>query len=285
MVSVVIPFYSGLDWLKEAINSVLNQTYQNIEILVINDGSRENINELLDLYGSSAKIISKVNGGPASARNLGIEKSTGKYIAFLDSDDLWLPDKLSKQIRIMELSHLIWSQHSYEMFWDDNDQTKLINTKSYSGNVYRDCFISLKIQTSCVVVLRKFLMDNNIRFPLEKRYGQDGAFFRQVAKKYPLGYIDGVYSRFRMRGANAGFRAKVQLNDKASIFSEIKTDKDVLNLLPNTIVFAYKVSNIFNKWINYIDQKYVSNDKIIEIIAKIVYFFPYAIFRCYAKKS
>src|SRR5690606_30977259 len=107
--SVVIPFYSNVNWLMEALNSVQEQSYKNIEVLVINDGSKENVSLIKDKYDMDLRIINKENGGPASARNLGIEKSSGKYIAFLDSDDIWLPDKLQRQIKFMEEKNSIWS--------------------------------------------------------------------------------------------------------------------------------------------------------------------------------
>lgn len=285
LVSVVIPFYSGLNWLKEALTSVVNQTYENIEVLVINDGSKEDINAVAEIYGHDVKIINKANGGPASARNLGIEKASGKYIAFLDSDDLWLPDKLTNQISEMELNDYVWSQHSYEMFWNNSDKTKVVNTKIYHGYVYRDCFISFKIQTSCVVVLRKTLIENNIIFPLERRYGQDGAFYQQIAKSYPLGCIEGVYSKFRIRGSNAGFRAKVQIDSKALTWEEIKKKKDVLIILPDLIIFSYRVSYVFSKWVNYINRKFVKEDKHIELLSKVMYAFPYALFKIYARRN
>ncbi|WP_027308882.1 glycosyltransferase family 2 protein [Caloramator sp. ALD01] len=284
LVSVIIPFYSGIDWLREALNSVQKQTYKNIEVLVINDGSKENISCINKIYDLNIKIINKENGGPASARNLGIEKASGKYIAFLDSDDLWLPDKLSVQIREMESKKYVWSQHSYEMFWQNKSKTKLVNTKIYSGDVYRECFISFKVQTSCVVVLRSILMEDNIRFPIEKRYGQDMFFFKQIAKKYPLGYIEGVYSRFRIRGTNAGFRAKVQIDHKADIWNEIKSDKETLKILPKPIIIAYKITSLLNKVVYAVNKKIIKSEKKIEIFSKFIYLIPYTIFKLHSKK-
>lgn len=284
LVSVVIPFYSGLEWLKEALASVQEQTYKNIEVLVINDGSKDNIDEITTLYDLSILIFSKENGGPASARNLGIEKASGKYIAFLDSDDIWLPDKLSKQISYMESEGYVWSQHSYEMFWDGNNRTKIIDTSIYSGNVFRDCFISFRVQTSCVVVLRQLLSENNIRFPLEKRYGQDMAFFKHIARKYPLGYVDGNFTRFRIRGSNAGFRAKVQINDKASTWEEIKYENEILGILPRPVVFAYKLSGLLSSLINTVNKNLIKNDHFVELLSKLTYIFPYSIFRAYSRR-
>ncbi len=285
LVSIVIPFFSGVNWLKEALSSVQNQAYKNIEVLVINDGSNENINDISEIYNINIRIINKENGGPASARNLGIEESSGKYIAFLDSDDIWLPEKLFKQISFMESHEYVWSQHSYKMFWEESDRTKVIDTKRYTGNVYRDCFISFKIQTSCVVVLRSVLIENNIRFPLQKRYGQDNDFYRQLAKNYTLGHVDDILSKFRIRGSNAGFRAKVQLDDKASTWKEIKNNNEVLNLLPKPITLAYKNTVTSSKIINLLGKKHIKNSNIIEFISKMLYVLPYITFKTYAKKQ
>ena len=143
-----------------------------------------------------------------------------------------------------------------------------------------DCFISLKIQTSCVVVQRKFLMENEIRFPIEKRYGQDGAFYKQIAKITSIGYIDGVYSKFRIRGTNAGFRAKVQIYDRASTWKEIKEDNDLLEKLPKPIICAYRALGFFSKLI---DKPNIKNEMINESMSRFMYIFPYMIFKIYAK--
>lgn len=285
LVSVIIPFYSNSNWLCEAIDSVLNQTYKNIEILVINDGSPEDLSHIIEKYGFRITLINKKNGGPSSARNLGIKKSKGKYVAFLDSDDVWLPEKLSKQIHQMEKNGYVWSQHSYEMFWEDSKRTKIINTEIYRGNVYKDCFISFKVQTSCVVILRSILIENKIYFPLNRRFGQDIAFFKQIAKQYSLGYIDGVYSRFRIRGSNAGFRAKVQLLDKSTVWNELKGDKQLKYLLPIPIIIAYKTSSGFAKVLRFINQNLIKNQKKVEYLAKVLYLLPYFLFKLYARKK
>lgn len=102
-VSVVIPTYNSVRFVTEAIDSVLNQTFQDFEILVVDDGSKDETGEVLaEKYGDSIRYLYKENGGVSSARNYGIENAKGKYIAFLDADDVWMPEKLGKQIAVME---------------------------------------------------------------------------------------------------------------------------------------------------------------------------------------
>lgn len=277
LVSVVIPFFEGKKWLEEALESVEKQEYKNKEIIVINDGSIEDINDIETKFGHNVKFIYKENSGPASARNLGIEISKGKYIAFLDSDDIWLPNKLKKQVLLMETKNAVWSQHSYEMFWEESNKTKIIDTSIYVGNVYRECFISLRIQTSCVMIKREILMKENIRFPLNKRYGQDCELYRELAQKYDLYSMKEVYSKFRIRGNNAGFRAIVQINDRADNWKLIKYDNEILKKLPLLVKKAYKICE---KESILIKNKKISNEK----LAKIIYFFPWILFKLYAKR-
>lgn len=101
LVSVVIPVYNRADTIKRAVESVLEQTYKNVEIIIIDDGSTDGtIDQLKELeqMESSIRVFKQDHKGANAARNLGIEKARGGFIAFQDSDDEWLPSKLEKQI-------------------------------------------------------------------------------------------------------------------------------------------------------------------------------------------
>ncbi|TYS59867.1 glycosyltransferase [Sutcliffiella horikoshii] len=102
LVSVIIPCFNSEKWIIETIDSVLNQTYSNIEIIVVDDGSTDNTKDVISNYSKRIKYIYQQNKGPSVARNLGIKKSKGKYVAFLDSDDLWESNKLEKQVEFLE---------------------------------------------------------------------------------------------------------------------------------------------------------------------------------------
>lgn len=101
LVSIVIPVYNGSNFLAEAIDSVLAQTYKNIEIIVVNDGSKDNTEEIALSYGDKIRYFSKPNGGVSSALNLGIEKMHGDYFSWLSHDDLYLPEKIEKEIELL----------------------------------------------------------------------------------------------------------------------------------------------------------------------------------------
>ena len=103
-VSVIIPTYNRAHYLSEAIDSILNQDIQDcqIEIIVVDDGSTDNTKEVLKKYGSRVRYIYQDNRGAGPARNRGIDEATGEWICFLDSDDRWLPGKLTLQFKVLD---------------------------------------------------------------------------------------------------------------------------------------------------------------------------------------
>ena len=118
LISIVMPVYNCEKFLNETIVSVLKQTYDNWELLLIDDASTDRSAEIIYKYLNNEKRIVYVklqeNKGAAYARNKGIEYSKGQYIAFLDSDDLWLPEKLERQYCFMKKNHILFSCCYYE---------------------------------------------------------------------------------------------------------------------------------------------------------------------------
>jgi glycosyltransferase involved in cell wall biosynthesis len=109
LVTVVIPTFNRARCLQRAIKSVLAQTYNNFELIVVDDGSTDSTSELLAGFGQSLQVIRQQNSGPSMARNAGIRAARGKFIAFLDSDDEWLPEKLEHQLPLMRDQKVVLS--------------------------------------------------------------------------------------------------------------------------------------------------------------------------------
>jgi glycosyltransferase involved in cell wall biosynthesis len=131
-VSVVIPTYNSARFVTSAIESVLAQTFKDFEILVIDDGSTDNTSEVLERYNSPVRYFYKPNGGVSSARNYGIENACGKYIAFLDAVDLWMPEKLEKQIALLEADQEVGLCYAATEKVDENLQlVGYINANAY----------------------------------------------------------------------------------------------------------------------------------------------------------
>ena len=97
--SVIMPAYNCSAYISEALNSILSQGYPNLEIIVVDDGSRDGTAEIAEGYGAPVRVIRQKNGGPAAARNRAAKEATGDFLSFLDGDDLWLPGKLNAQMK------------------------------------------------------------------------------------------------------------------------------------------------------------------------------------------
>lgn len=108
LISCIVPVYNGERFVAEAIDSIISQTYAPIEVVVVNDGSTDGTAEVLGRYGDRIRVIHQENAGQATARNVGLEASTGPLVAFLDADDLWVPEKLARQMEWMEEHPEAW---------------------------------------------------------------------------------------------------------------------------------------------------------------------------------
>ena len=122
-VSVIIPVYNGENYVKEAIESALSQTYKNIEIIVVNDGSKDRTEMICKEYKGKIKYFKKNNGGVSTALNLAIEKMTGEYFSWLSHDDLYYPNKIEEEIKAMEENTIILSD--YDLI---NEKGKVFNS-------------------------------------------------------------------------------------------------------------------------------------------------------------
>jgi glycosyltransferase involved in cell wall biosynthesis len=103
-VSTIIPTYNNEATISQAIDSALAQGFDNQEVIVVNDGSTDSTQRILNSYGASITVIEQENQGQPTARNTAIERATGQYLAFLDADDIWLPGRLSKTVAILEIN-------------------------------------------------------------------------------------------------------------------------------------------------------------------------------------
>lgn len=158
--SVIIPTYNRLPFLKEAVQSVLDQTYRNFELILVDDGSTDGTKEFAGKLETGIKYIYKKNGGPSSARNRGIREAKGRFITFLDSDDLWHKDKLKIEIDFMN-SHPeamvcytdeIWIRRGVRV----NPRKK---HQKYSGWIFERCLPLCIVSPSSVLMKREFFKE------------------------------------------------------------------------------------------------------------------------------
>src|SRR6267378_3262722 len=93
LISCIIPVFNGARYLREAVESILGQTYRPIEIIIVDDGSTDNTADVVKNYGDQVRYVCQPNGGPSAARNQGVSVAQGAFVAFLDQDDVWHPEK------------------------------------------------------------------------------------------------------------------------------------------------------------------------------------------------
>lgn len=134
-VSIITPCYNAVPTISSTIDSVLSQTYSNWEMIIVDDSSTDNSADVIKQYASQDNRIKYFkttlpSGSPSLPRNIGIENASGKYIAFLDSDDIWMPDKLQKELDFMEGNgyDLVYSYYE-KMNWEGQRNNRIIKTR------------------------------------------------------------------------------------------------------------------------------------------------------------
>ena len=165
LVTIIIPYYQKIKYIEETINSVLNQTFKDFEVLVIyDDENKSDINFIEKFCKKDNRvklIINEKNLGAGECRNIGIGKSSSEFVAFLDADDVWQKEKLSKQINFM-ISHSHLASHTSYNIIDENGekQSSRIAKKLNYKKILSSCDIGLS-----TVILRKEILDKDTRFP------------------------------------------------------------------------------------------------------------------------
>ena len=188
-VTVIIPFKNNIEYLFLAINSIFNQSYKNYKITIIYDNEdKTDLTKLKKFLKNKFKKkeklvkieINKKNLGAGNSRNVGIKKCNSKYIAFLDSDDLWKKNKLKTQIDYMEKNGQVFSHTSYDII---NEENKLISSSTAKLKISFDELVSsCDIGLSTVILNTKFMKKNNFYFPKIKTK-EDFVLWLQIAKK------------------------------------------------------------------------------------------------------
>jgi glycosyltransferase involved in cell wall biosynthesis len=189
-VSVVIPTYNRLPTVKDAIESVLNQTYRDFEFWVVDDGSTDGTGEALRTFGDKVKYVSQNNRGVSAARNLGLRISRGKYLAFLDSDDLWEPQKLEIQVKCMEENPQFPLCYTDEVWIRGGTR---VNPKKkhakYSGWIFEKC-LPLCIISPSSALMKRSLFDEIGGFDETLPVCEDYDLWLRVTCRYPVLFID-----------------------------------------------------------------------------------------------
>lgn len=187
LVTIIIPFYNRTQIVKECVESILKQTYSDLEILLVDDGSEEDISSLVTFIkqDSRIKLIKKPHKGTAAARNAGIDGATGEYIAFVDSDDLCTPDKIEKQLQFMLKKQVVFSHTSYQRVNMQRELLRNMDSAKFSGIIFPRILSGCPIAASTVMVKRDAL--GKMRFVEGMTVSQDICLWIDIAYQYELG--------------------------------------------------------------------------------------------------
>lgn len=193
-ISALIPTYNCERYICDAVDSVLAQTYPVHEVIVVDDGSTDQTRAILARYGQRIRYIRQVNAGPPAARNTGIAHAKGDFIALLDSDDLWVPRKLERQMDYLgnrpECGLIYTDMKTFDETGIIEESVKASrNLTLPSGRIFPQMFAETLFQTSAVLI-RKSCIDTVGPFDTSLRMGDDYEFFMRISRHYELGYVD-----------------------------------------------------------------------------------------------
>ena len=230
MVSVVIPVYNRTKYICEAINSVLEQTYKNYEIIVVNDGSTINVRNILKPFINKIKYLYQANKGLAAARNTGIKNSKGKYLAFLDDDDLFEPKKLEAQVLILENNADIGFLYSdcYEFDTDKKANMRLnlaVGREKTSNEFAKLFFVNPNVRVPTILIRRECFEDVGL-FDENLSQHEDGDMLLRIALRWKVKFSDYPSARVRHHGYNMS-KNRIEMNEAI-----IKSSKKILSLHP-----------------------------------------------------
>ena len=189
-VSVIIPTYNRRSFLSNAIDSVLNQSYQDLELIIIDDGSSDKTENFMKKKYPEVKIYKQKNKGVSAARNKGIKKSSNNWIAFLDSDDRWHPKKLEDQVNYLRKNPKYKICHTDEIWIKNNiriNQKK--KHKKYGGFIFEKSLDLCRISPSSVII-HKNIFDKIGLFDQKLPVCEDYDLWLRIALKFPILYLN-----------------------------------------------------------------------------------------------
>lgn len=282
LVSIIIPVYNGANYVAEAIESAINQTYKNIEVIVINDGSTDNgkTDEVIRKYQSKIKYIKKENGGVASALNLGIKEMNGEYFSWLSHDDKYELDKVEKQINLLNKydnqKNLIALCGTQQIDKDSQNISTKIRNRDFKENQiisYEKALNSLLNKgafNGCALLIHKSIFEECGYFDEKLRFCQDIYLWIKIFLKHcNLVYSKDklVYSRVHNQQVT---QTKRDLFHSDSIYISKKLISDLANEADNKNNFYYlfaKHNAVYG--INEITLNYIKENKKLKKLSKI----------------
>ncbi len=218
LISVIVPAYNAECTLLKTVDSVRKQTFSDVEIIVINDGSTDGTLELLQsIKDQRLKIFSYKNGGLPVARNRGISHATGEFISFLDADDMWVPDKLELQLAALQQHPAAGAAYSWTSYFIDGQEESIFpyNPVFFEGNVYVKLLVNNFVASGSNILVRRKAIDSVGEFEPTLKSCEDWDFYIRLAAKWHFVVVPKHQILYR-QSSNA-MTSKVEVMEKEAL--------------------------------------------------------------------
>lgn len=242
-VSIIVPVYNTEKYLKKCLDSLVNQTLDDIEILIVNDGSTDNsqeiINEYKEKYSQKIKCFKKQNGGLSDARNYAVPHALGEYIGFVDSDDYVETDMFEKMYNLANLENLDLVECNF--IWEYPNKIKK-DFGIHCSNI-QDFFIYSRVMVCNKLIKSSVLKNNNITFPKDLRYEDIEFFYKLIPFIEKYGLLENTFYHYMQR-------------ENSIINTNNLKTSDIFNILNNIIEF-YKLNNLYADYKSELEYLYI----------------------------
>lgn len=224
-ISVIITAYNSKEYVTAAIESAIQQTYENIEILVIDDGSTDNTETIINRFMPKVRYVKQENGGPSSARNLGIEKSSGEFLAFLDADDVWMPEKLHEQAAVLRKYESIGMVTCGRIHMDQrgvlvDSFVPSVNGLS-SNSLIEALAIGNTIGGASAALIKRSVFDACGIFDRNLRVSEDTDMWIRIAGKYDIKCVEKPLFYYRVVANSQSANAKKNIDNQCQLTNRL----------------------------------------------------------------
>lgn len=249
LVSVIIPNYNYGHFLGQAIESVLNQTYKNIQLIVVDNQSTDNSIDVAKKFGANLTLIQKPHGGVSSARNLGFSQTTGEYICFLDSDDTWVPDKIEGQLAVI-LSSNAGVVYSGINLCNQDMKSESVLLPKYRGQCSDEYF---KYPSKAIILLgcsnamiRREKAIEVGDFNTDLHFSADWDYFRRLCDLTDVEYLSELHVNYRRHQKSMSSGSLLDFNKDNEL-----AIREFLQDIRKPIIPKYKRKEQFGLWMRF----------------------------------
>jgi glycosyltransferase involved in cell wall biosynthesis len=269
-ISVIIPVYNGQNYLRQAVESVFAQTYNNYELIVVDDGSNDGTWDIIQSYGFRLKGVRKENGGVASALNCGIQHASGDYIAWLSHDDLFLPDKLERQVAFLNQSPQFKACYTDYYIIDENGKViQEIKTLWFPRQEALRVLFGIAYINGSTMMIERGCFEKVGLFSEHLKYTQDTEMWLRLLRHFEIGRVPEKLGKWRNHPSQGSRRTKIHRAEAQTMYCRIFRELGILALFPEwkdsandpkTIAKAYtwlgNTLSSYGRWYRVADRQY-----------------------------